>query len=263
MLEGNMFKTREEKIEKLLRGDVLNPKVKDFVNESLREKLHCFLIGGAVRAAIENRCPRDMDILLEDGNEGILIEYLRACRLNYKKNAFNGFKVSIDNFSIDIWFMRDHYLFKNKVYKVNTRNIKRSTLINYDSLVYDMSRKKLDSKNYDRCISEELIDFVGNDDAVFSNPMPILSIIKLMDIKYNKKLNFSLRVKDYIAYNYGSFGESLWRKIAKEYKRHYNMSITDEYLKFIMKEVREVHRESFKRSSLKYSVPGQYSIFDY
>lgn len=65
-----------------------------------------YLIGGAVRDIIEDKPPKDLDLILLSDNPNIE-EFLIENRLEYRKNSFDGYKILFKNITIDMWAVND------------------------------------------------------------------------------------------------------------------------------------------------------------
>lgn len=253
---------RETKIDNMLYNGSLGEDVTALMNDEEWRSMCCYLVGGSVRDAIEDRKPRDLDIIIQDEDESILNKIISRTNIPCTRNVFEGYKLLLGRITIDIWCMKDQYAFKKHVYEEVPRNLNISLLINYDSLVYDMKKKKLYSKYYDECLRTRKIDFVGNKEVAKKNPNPLLSMIKVLETKKNFQYDLSPRIIDYVAGIYGMYGDELWNLLEKEYDRHYNKKIEVEFVRFMEKNVREAVEESYIRANKKKDVKGQRSIFD-
>lgn len=107
-------------------------KIKDFLNSSNLNLVNsgCFtddlyLVGGAVKDIIKNKMPKDLDIVLLSDNSSQIDDYLKSLNIKTDKNSFGGYKVVINNITIDIWSAND--LFKVVQY-------------NLDGLLYNITK---------------------------------------------------------------------------------------------------------------------------
>lgn len=250
------------RIEDMLTQSYWGEDALSLLNNPEWRAMRIFLIGGAVRDAIEGEIPRDMDFVIAEDTDEKLKQILEKQKIHYRKNVFNGYKLEFEKTTFDVWLMKEHYLVKGNVYSQNVRNLKNTTFLNYDSLIYDMRNNRLNITYYEQCIQNCMIDFVGNKDVIKKNPSPILSIIKVMMLKAKKEYNESERVEDYIANQYEEFGEGLWVKIWNEYERHYNERISRELSEYIKYNILVMTKKSFERQK-KNSIEGQKSVFDY
>ncbi len=94
--------------------------------------------------------------------------------------------------------------------------------------MYDLNNKKIDIRYYLDFLYTNTIDFVGNKEAIISNPNPYLSIVKIFNISYNKETLISLDVKEYILNYYSNDRDNFIKNLKGEYLRHYNCDIPEE-----------------------------------
>lgn len=76
------------------------------------------IIGGFIRNVINEEESRDIDIVLNINNHGEIEQLVNKYNLNYKKNQFDGYKITFDDIVIDIWYIENHNLFKKKYMKI-------------------------------------------------------------------------------------------------------------------------------------------------
>ena len=185
------------------------------------EEYNPIIIGGFIRDSIDNKDSRDIDIILNYFDSSVIEKVIKNNNFKYRKNCFNGYKIIIDGIDIDIWCINDHNLFKQGIYSSEFDNIKETTFINYDSLVYDLKNKKLDIKYYLEFLSSNTINFVGNRKAIDNNQQKYLSMVKIFGICYNKNAILSPDVQAYIYDNYFENRDNFILELKKEYLRHY------------------------------------------
>lgn len=254
---------RTTKVYNMLFNGEMDEEIVHLLRVMFQNRIRCFLIGGAIRDAINDKSPRDLDIVLFDDNDKRLANVLTDEGIVYRRNAFHGYKLIFENTSIDVWLLKDHYVFRNNIYKANRENILKSTLINYDSLIYDLNKGILYSEYYDECLNNKVIDFVGKKKIIEANPKPILSIIKVMLIKRDKDFQFSDKVKKYIAEQFMHYGDEFWEQVSLEYKRHYSKDISQQLMKYIKQQTIESARECLPEISGSESFDGQNNVYDY
>ncbi len=217
------------------------------------ETYNPIIIGGFIRNVINNEQIRDIDIILLCDSD-IIENIIKKCNLNYSKNRFNGYKVLADNIVLDIWSIDNHNLFEKGLYEKKFENIKETTFINYDSLVYDLINRKLDIKYYQDFLNSNIIDFVGNNEAISNNNQIYFSIVKILNICYNKNTNISLEIQKYILSHYDEEKNTFVLKLKSEYLKHYNHEMEYELENYIInfltrdKEKSLIKKYNYKRS---------------
>lgn len=185
------------------------------------ENYNPVIIGGFIRDSINDEKSRDIDIILNCYDSSVTEKLIAEHNLRYQKNCFNGYKILINNIVIDIWNINNHNLFEKGIYEKEFKNLKETTFINYDSLVYDLKNKKLDIKYYLEFLSSNTINFVGSRKAIDNNQQKYLSIVKIFSICYNKNVMLSPDVQTYIYDNYFKNKDNFILELKKEYLRHY------------------------------------------
>lgn len=235
-----MQEVRINQIEKMLKEQRKDEKVDCFMSYLEDEKVECILIGGAIRDAMSGRKPRDIDIIVDLQNTNCLEKLFVGEHINYTKNNFGGYKLCFRNSIFDIWQLKNHYSFKQKIYPIKIKNLKETTFLNYDSLIYNMKKKYLEVSYYDRCVSEKIIDLVGNQNVITNNPTPYMNIIKIMKTKRETDYVLSQSVKSYILKYYNEERDNFNNKIMKEYNRHYKKDMDQEFGEYISQMVRDL-----------------------
>ena len=155
-------------------------------------------LGGAVRAAINHSriLPRDFDIVF-DSNDMDFDSVLRVNEIDFKLNSFGGRKIYDENFVFDVWSLSKHHLIAEQKYNKSFYNIPKTTFVNYDSIFFDYTKKKIIGK-YFECEENKIIDFVGNKKNIESNFNKNVSICKLALLN-NRGYSFSKKLDDYIS----------------------------------------------------------------
>lgn len=260
---NEVTETRGLKIEEMLSEDVIGEDAYQLLEAFKEQDVECYLLGGAIRDAFEGRHPRDLDIILADESEELLKSILSNTHIKYTINSFNGYKMVFEKLMVDLWLMKDHYAFKKEYYPENKAYIKRTTFVNYDSLVYDLQTKELDSSYYDDCIRRKTIDLIGKKKLRDNNPNAVLSIIKIILLKQRTNYKLSDSVIDFLAEQYNECGDSLWKKIEAEYKRHYGKTIRKSFMDYIISLVMDSVVYVYERKKGKNDIEGQFIIYDY
>jgi hypothetical protein len=254
---------KKVRLRNMLYSDSLGKDIHVFLNDPLWKEMRGFLVGGAVRDALENKIPRDLDIMVEGEDENALRSLIDRNRVQFTKNAFNGYKLIFKNLTVDIWFTKDHYIFKDHLYKRAKINLARATFLNYDSLVYDLQKHTLNTRFFDECIEKGVLDIVGKKEVIKCNPNPILSLVKILIIMQKNGYQLSQRASDFVADVYNSNGDYIWTLIESEYRRHYAEEMDDDFKTFAQSNIIKAVGDSFSRYKVRRNVRGQYSIYDY
>ena len=178
------------------------------------------IIGGFIRNTLNNKEIRDLDLILNCPENGIIEMIIKKYRLPYSKNQLNGYKIKINDLTVDIWYIGTHYLVKDGLYAPDVANLPEMTLINYDSLIYDMNNHQLFMDYYLEATSNNEIDFVGKKEVREHNPNKYLSIVRIMKMCLENKMNVSQEVYDYILNTLQNDNQYLL-KLKRAYYLHY------------------------------------------
>ena len=188
----------------------IKPHVSDFI-DFLKGNFQVFLFSGIIRDFFvrNNNEFRDIDLVIEgELNESLFYG------MDYHKNSFGGYKINIDNTTIDLWEVKNTWGFHKKNILPFSELLPETTFFNFSSILYDLTNKKfIIGNDFLKFIRDKKIDIVFD-----KNPLPELCIINT--IYYQQKLNsyqVSNRLKEYIRVNLQSM-ESLLDAQEKHFK---------------------------------------------
>jgi hypothetical protein len=141
-------------LEMALDGHVWN-----FINK-IRDEGEVYLFSGVIRNFFLNRYHiRDIDLVVDK------IENLEKIlsRHDYKKNSFGGYKLKIENRTIDIWFLKNTWglNLQHKIEFQLERLLPETAFFNFSSIVYSLNKKEfIVSKHFANFIKKKEIDLV-------------------------------------------------------------------------------------------------------
>jgi hypothetical protein len=201
-------------------------------NISLKGQL--YIVGGCLRDIINEREIDDLDIIIKLPKEKLL-HFILKLSCPYRINNLGGFKLIFDSIIVDIWTFEENWAFKEKVLEKRKQNIQKGTFFNFDSLVYNFSRNRFYSQEYNKCIRSGILDIlVESDDYKNKAYSPETLIIKAFALHYTYNLEFSDSVKQYIK-NFIDNDVNALKKIfsctTKQYRKNIMENITiDEFV---------------------------------
>lgn len=201
-----------------------------------------YIIGGAVRAFINEEKPRDIDIII--GESDIFLNYiLLKNNFIFHKNSFGGYKLINNN--IDIWSLEKHFMFKEKIYSKSIENILYTTFNSYDSILYDKSNHILYGDSFKRTNATKIIKPIGDDNALSKNPNIYLSIIKLFKLELENGYKLSSDMSDIIYYylnnsNENNSVESIYNTIFYTYCKHYNEYPKNNIISYVFDKIKKM-----------------------
>lgn len=184
-------------LEKISQKEIIN-----FI-EDLSVFSHVFIFSGIIRnffLEIEDNA-RDIDIVYQ-GDDDELLKYLQ--KYNYRTNSFNGYKILIGEYEIDLWKIDSTWAIKNTKLGIELFNqyvLPNSAFFNFSSIVYDYFNEKF-------IFSERFIEFVNSktlDLVLEDNPLPELCIVNTFYYKDKYGLKISDSLKNFCIRNFKLF----------------------------------------------------------
>jgi predicted nucleotidyltransferase len=153
---------------------------------ALAGQSHAWIFGGMIRdIGLFGRggFKSDIDLVIELSRED-LINTLKALNIDrYSMNKLGGVRFHYKGLDFDIWSINDTWAFKNRVVKFeDTHSLLNTTLMSWDSVLYDVKNKQLISPdNYLHDLHHRRLELV-----LQKNPNEVGSVIKILRTIYNK-----------------------------------------------------------------------------
>ena len=157
----------------------------EFIN-FLCEKNTVIIFGGFVRDYlfnVENKY-RDVDIVVDvDSNilETLIKKYFNTVAVSV--NQFNGFKIQLNNISVDIWALKDTWAIKNGYF--TKEHLLDTVYLNIDAYAFDLSTRSY----IDNCDKKTLPNEI--DICFHINPNEELNLIRCLVLSQKYKLGVS------------------------------------------------------------------------
>lgn len=110
--------------------------------EKLNTDTHVYVFSGIIRNYfLKISDYRDVDIFMEKtiDVEELIKEY------NYRKNSFGGYKITINNTNVDLWFLKDTWALKNSQQVIDfelEKYIPNTAFFNFSSIVFSFNENK-------------------------------------------------------------------------------------------------------------------------
>lgn len=86
-----------------------------------------YIVGGFLRDALIKKEPKDLDMVILNGNKQNILNNIKSLKLEYALNAFGDYKITYNNKKIDIW---------------PVKNLIDAIEFNIDGLFYDIKEKR-------------------------------------------------------------------------------------------------------------------------
>ena len=213
--------------------------VQELISYLNRKNLGVCLIGGAVRDILNNREPKDYDIVICADVDVLGVVYDFICNKEYKINRAGGIKLFYNNIIFDIWSFKGQIGMCNGIYEKKIENLVECCFFNYNSIVYDIGNDYLYSKGYEECINQGYLDLVGSYDVNYKNPLWALNIARAVNILLNNNFVVSDRFREYSVYCFNSY-ICCYSIILLCYEGHYHLSWTsdcDKKLQYMLSKI--------------------------
>ena len=205
-----------------------------------------YLVGGFIRDLIENKKSRDLDIIIDLENDHLL-KILENSKISYRINRHNGIKLLLENLEVDIWSIENNWAFKNNLVKLNEedkiKSIAKGCFYNYDSLVYNLQKKGISLKNYEKFIKNKELDILQKSPSYkLLNPTVEANILRAFYLRKLKNIKYSPNTKNYILTKIGELFDQEKNPIdqliltKKKYPK-YELVLTDKEVKYYLIEL--------------------------
>lgn len=226
-----------------------NPTLYKFLYESSSQH-GVFIIGGFLRSIANLEQPRDLDVIFNLSHEE-LQRTLDTYNLPTTTNRFGGFKIHLQQISVDVWASEKNWAFvENVVQRGSNRilsGVAHGTFLNYDSLVFDLYTERVNVTGYNDCVTTKTMTILRkNEEYSEKNPGGIANVLKAFRIRRKTNLQFSPLLARYIfdqlKYNNVSdldrsvefLLEKISVKRSEKYRLIYDRTILKEYVNYTM-----------------------------
>lgn len=203
-IERDILKSSEDFY--LYLQKILPPKVLGFLEE-IEKYTEVYLFSGAIRNYFigkKDEKLRDIDFVIIDkfDIENLFSEY------SITKNSFDGYKIIIDDLTIDLWVMERTWglNYGQLTFEFNKLEyLPNTTFFNFSSILYSMNNKYfIVGKPFLKFLRDKTLDVVLEE-----NPFPSLCIVNSFYYSEKYKLKFSEKLAKFITTNYLQHFEKL------------------------------------------------------
>ncbi|WP_295906670.1 hypothetical protein [uncultured Alistipes sp.] len=221
---GNEFNYNNKEIIKISYPsffDYLKMRVLDGVSLEILnlivEQSDVYIFSGIIRDYfLQNNKPiRDIDIVIAHNINwlSIIRKYHHLTQIT--KNSFGGYKIRINNLTIDLWSLKDTWGIIHGKYKLTPQNLIRTAFFNFSAILYSIrDRQFYIHKSFSSFLYNKEIDVVYQ-----VNPNIPLCIINSLHYSRTLKMNLSESLKRWIIdhfninYNYELTQQKHWHRI--------------------------------------------------
>lgn len=170
----------------------------DFIDE-LCKIGEVALFGGVIRdLSLDtiNSLASDVDIVVKSFPEFTLYDAIES--FSPKKNAFGGYRLSLDKWYVDVWEFSDTWAFRQGLVEGKDFNdLIQTTFFNWDAIAYDVNRNFIICKeDYLHPLENRILDINLEDNPNVTGT--VVRALRTLD-KYNSK--FTWRLASYVYEN--------------------------------------------------------------
>lgn len=137
--------------------------------DKLSETTQVYIFSGIIRnyfLKIEDH--RDVDIFID----GIIDIESLVKRYNYRRNSFGGYKITIENTNVDLWFLKDTWTLSKLQSVLDfelAKYIPNTAFFNFSSIMFSFNEAKFYyTKNFTSFLQNKKINFVYEPNANYS-----------------------------------------------------------------------------------------------
>lgn len=195
------------------------------------------LIGGAIRdIVLDIKKPKDYDIIIDCSIEDLDTFMHYSYKDIITVNSLGGYKLNIKNNVFDIWSIENHWAFKEDILKCEIDNLPKSTLLNFDSLYFNMTTNKGNTDLFNESISKKCLEFTLDKEFIFINPTVEKNILKILYTSIEWNMDLSDLIIDYIINQIDKLGiDNIIDKNKKYFK--YKNDIEKTHMIYKLKEI--------------------------
>jgi hypothetical protein len=194
-----------------------------------------YVVGGFLRDLSIGQDSRDLDIIFHLPNIDILMA-IKSSNLKYSINRFDGIKVFLQDFEVDLWSIEHNWAFKNNIVTINEDDILESIVngcfYNYDALAINIFTNNINVRHYNNMVKNNTLDIIQKNDLYKKlNPTIEANILRAFYLHSKFGVIFSNNCKSYLKSRIGYLEDlhgSSFRRLC-EFKNKYPKykSLTD------------------------------------
>jgi len=187
----------------------------------------------------------DIDIVF-DGEKRLLGEICEPYR--FSLNKYGGYRGSLQNWDIDIWPLAETWAFREGLVDLTgIESLLKTTIMNWDAIVFDWKNKKLISKeSYLKDLNEGYLDIILEE-----NPNPLGATVKILrTIAIKGTTYLSKDICSFLTKNLNNRENE--KIIEKEFKTYRNSFLSANFIEEIKKLAYEGEDQIFPTRVTRY-----------
>lgn len=232
---------------KLLKSKQTSPEFARVIN-ALTKRNTAYVVGGYLRDILFEKQSRDIDIIIQATSSELEHLVIELKEQQCSKNRLGGYKLILENITIDFWSIDNNWAFKNNLVKYSDKNILNSLakgcFYNFDSLVINMQTLELNVRYFNECVINRELDILMSRPKYRNlNPTKEANILRAIYLRKVYEFEFSEKLFEYlkrlilsIPYKEEKLYDRLMFTVAKYDK--YQSVISQEDIALFLKEIK-------------------------
>lgn len=159
--------------------------------EIISSKTNIYVFSGIIRNYfLDIPSCRDLDFVIEDNTKVDIFKEATDLGLKVGVNSYNGMKILLKTFSVDIWTLKDTYTIKKRKLKPNPQTLIKTSFFNFQSIVFDYNKEEfIYGKEFENFYNNRIMTVVNEDNP--NIPLCIANTIHYAD-KYSFGIDYNL-----------------------------------------------------------------------
>lgn len=139
-----------------------------------------------------------------------------------KRNKFGGYRISLSNWKLDVWRLKDTWAFKNYHVKCEGfESLCKTTFFNWDAIIYHYKQKKIVAiENYIDSINQKVLDI-----NLLETPNDMAIVVKALRYQEMYNVVFSPRLAHFL---YNVVKDISFREVYEYEKRSHDWPVLEE-----------------------------------
>ena len=203
--------------------------------EIISGKTNIYIFSGIIRDYfLDVPSCRDLDFVIEDNKKVDIFKEATDLGLKIGVNSYNGMKIMLKTFSVDIWALKDTYTIKKRKLELSPQSLIKTSFFNFQSIVYDYNKEEfIYGKEFEDFYNSRVMTVINKDNP--NIPLCIVNTIHYAD-KYSFGIDYKLCkwIADHYSDKYHYRGVQLHHFGEIKYNDETIRNFYDRCLEFIM-----------------------------
>lgn len=227
-----------KRFKKYLVKDVLEENL-PIINE-LAEYTNVYIFSGIIRDFfLDSKGNRDLDIVVDEIPASFLDSISKKHGfVRYKRNKFNGLKITLEDLNIDLWEMKDTWALHKKRLPINIQSLLKTPFFNFSSIIYDYKKEEF-------TVGEPFKDFIDNRilNVVYSHNLePESCLISTMHYAKQYRIGVSHKLSRWLRDNFNVKYDYTKYQVKRYGKREFSLDDIESFINNPNQYAKENHK---------------------